>query len=90
MSIRAPAPRAARGAVPGAAQPLPGAHRGTVSKLLSRTFLGTAFLPGLASTGFAHEVRPANLEMVQQAADTWEVLFKVPAGWTARRAPSMA
>jgi len=33
----------------------------------------------LAPPVSAHEVRPAYLEMVQQDAETWDVLFKVPA-----------
>ncbi len=38
-----------------------------------------AMFLGLASTVSAHEVRPAYLEMIQQDAETWDVLFKVPA-----------
>jgi hydrogenase/urease accessory protein HupE len=38
-----------------------------------------ALLLGLAAVASAHEVRPAYLELVQQDAETWDVLFKVPA-----------
>lgn len=50
--------------------PLAGAFR-TVALLLT-----LAWLPSPAS---AHEVRPAYLEMIQRDAETWDVLFKVPA-----------
>ena len=31
-----------------------------------------------AATVFAHEVRPAYLELRQTAAETWDALWKVP------------
>jgi hydrogenase/urease accessory protein HupE len=50
-----------------------------MSRLLARAVFGIALLLGVAATVLAHEVRPAYLEMTQQDADTWDVLFKVPA-----------
>ena len=50
-----------------------------MSKRLFRAFCGLAAFLGLASAASAHEVRPAYLEMIERAPDTWDVLFKVPA-----------
>ncbi|MEQ1802666.1 MAG: HupE/UreJ family protein [Gammaproteobacteria bacterium] len=47
--------------------------------LAIRNLACLALLFGLAAAASAHEVRPAYLEMVQQDAETWDVLFKVPA-----------
>ncbi len=44
-----------------------------------RAFLTVVLLGTLAQPVVAHEVRPAYLEMVQQDAETWDLLFKVPA-----------
>lgn len=50
-----------------------------MTRRLACAVLALATLPGTALPAFAHEVRPAYLEMIQQDAETWDLLFKVPA-----------
>lgn len=50
-----------------------------MSNRVARVLSGLAALLALAAPSSAHEVRPAYLEMVEQDAETWDLLFKVPA-----------
>jgi len=47
---------------------------------MRRVFLALVLLACIATTAFAHEVRPAYLELRERATDTYDVLWKVPAG----------
>jgi len=50
-----------------------------MSTRVVRACVAAVILLALAAPLPAHEVRPAYLEMVQRDAETWDVLFKVPA-----------
>ncbi len=50
-----------------------------MKSLLIRALCCLALFLSLAAGAPAHEVRPAYLELVQRDAETWDVLFKVPA-----------
>jgi hypothetical protein len=45
---------------------------------MKQALLLVIFLAAFASSGFAHEVRPAYLELRQTGSETFEVLWKVP------------
>lgn len=49
---------------------------------MKRAVLSPVLLVALASTASAHEVRPAYLELRETAADTYDVLWKVPSSAT--------